>query len=438
MNRSEYNFPEKNVFKARRALDTNFDIAEAPELYVNLDELRILSEEADYKENLYFMLNINTTTRKLETLVDDFCKILLLGHRGCGKTLELRRMHAFLNDPDRYFSILIETEKELETSKMQAEDFFVIMVIKTIRELETAGLHQITDAFDDLLKEWLSDKEVQEEIVRRTELDAQIGVGVDTDGNFLMKALNIFKFKTEIKGTFASENKITTVVRSRIKKDLINFVVKFNQALAEVRDYCIENGHGRDLLFVIDGTEKTTLDFYKSLFQENGHILRSLNVNLITTIRLDAFYRLEDKPNLDLFETVFVPMVIINDDTRDKFTEIIKKRIDVDTFFDADALNYLVDKSGGSIRQLLRFAGQTLLHSRGKKVDLAQAKRTITKERDNLYHALSPEQKELLENRKWVDNWSHPEVSKMLFAMALLKYNGKAIVNPLLTPPFHQ
>jgi energy-coupling factor transporter ATP-binding protein EcfA2 len=437
MKQVPYVFPEKNVFKAREALDTDFDIDRPnTNLYIDLDDVRIISEETDYKDNLYFMLNVAPESNKLETMAEDYTKVLFLGHRGCGKTTELRRIHQFLNHPDRYFSIHIEIEKELEVSKMQAEDFYIIMVIKLIRQLKEVGLHRATDSFDELLKDWLSEKEVQEEITNTRGVEGSATLKVDTDGNFLMKALSFLKFEADMKGTLARENKTTTTIRSRIKSDLITFVTRFNNALAQVRDYCIEANKGRDLLFLMDGTEKSTFEFYEEVFQKNGHILRSLNVNLLTTLRLDAFYKLEDKPNLDFFQTLFVPMIPISENSIPRLGQIISSRVDIATFFDQDALDYLVTMSGGSLRQLLRLANQALFFSRGKKVDLERAIKTAATEGEKLYHALSPDQKEILRNNAWVDNWSHKDVSIMLFAMVLLKYNGKAGINPLLKPYF--
>lgn len=435
MVQAKYTFPEKNAFKAREALDTDFDIdAHDPNLYVDLDAIRILSDEADYKENLYFMLNIDPDSRTLDTTANDYSKILFLGHRGCGKTTELRRIHHFLNDPKRYFAILIETEKELEINRMQSEDFYVIMVIKIIRQLKEAGLEEATSCFDDLLKEWLTEKEVQEEISNTRGVEGSAAVKADTDGNFLLKALSILKFEAEIKGALARENKTTTTIRTKIKKNLPDFVTKFNYALSEVREYCSKAGKGRDLLFIIDGTEKSTFEFYEEVFQKNGHILRSLNVNIITTLRLDAFYKLEGKPNLDFYQSVFVPMVTVTEENKDILAHIVAKRVDTESFFDTDALRFLIEMSGGSQRQLLRLTNQALLFNRGKKVDIHRAKSTVASEGEKLFHAISPEQKNILRNDTWVDNWSHPDVSVMLYAMVLLKYNGKARVNPIIQP----
>ncbi len=437
MTNSTYSFPEKNVFKAREALDTDFDIdLYSPNLYIDLDSVRIVSVETDYKDNLYFMLNIDPESKKLETSANDYSKILLLGHRGCGKSTEMRRIQAYLNNSDRYFSVLVETESELEVSKMQAEDFFIIMIIKIIRELKSRGLDHATNSFDDLLKDWLSETEVRKELTNTGNLESSAGVKVDTDGNFLMKALSILKFEADIKGTLSRESKTTTTIRTRIKSDLLTFITRFNNALAQVREYCADANMGRDLVFLMDGTEKSTFEFYEEVFQKNGHILRALNVNLITTLRLDAFYKLEDKPNLDFFQTVFVPMIKISEESIPELAKIISSRVDTTTFFEDAALRHLIEMSGGSLRQLLRLANQALFFSRGKKVDLARAKKTVASEGERLYHALSPEQKAILQNKTWVDNWSQKDVSVMLFAMALLKYNGKADLNPLLKSYF--
>lgn len=436
---STYRFPEQNPFRAREVLDTDFDIdRHDPGLYVDLEAARLQTADTDYRQDLFFMLNIDPDTRKLETPANDFSKILFLGHRGCGKTIELRRIQQFLHHPDRYFSVHIEVEKELEVGRMQPEDFYIIMLVKTIRALNAAGIGKATKCFDSLLEEWLSEKEVQKEIVSARGAKGSAGVKVDTDGNILAKALSVFKFDADLKATLSRESKTTTTLRTQVSKSLPDFIVRFNNGLFEIRELLADKGLGRDIMFILDGTEKTAYELYESVFQKNGHIFRELNANLVTTLRLDAFYRLEDKPNLDFFQQVFVPMVEVGPKTLPALAEIIRRRVDAAQFFEEEALAHLVEMSGGSIRQLLRLANQALLFSRGKKVGKAQLEKLLKKEAEKLFHALSPERKAILQEKTWVDNWAHPDVSVLLFSMVLLKYNGNARLNPLLQTYFEQ
>lgn len=429
-----YNFPEKNPFYAREVLDTDFDIKDYPFLYVNMDESRLNEREnvGDFRENLKFCLNIDPESNKLATLPNDYKKILFVGHRGTGKTQELRRLHQELNHPDRYFSILIEIEQELEVARLKPEDFFALLVLKIIREMNQRGLDNYTQVFDDLIKDWLRDKEVVKEIAEKKGWSVGGGVGTN-DKNLLAQLVSFLKLEFNAKAEFARESKTSTVIRETIAKNFLTFVSKFNVALQEVRREVQARKKGQDILFIIDGTEKAPAQLYEDLFQKNGHIFREIGANIITTAPIDAFYRLRDRNNLNFFEQVDLPMIRLDTEAkRAALRQLVGARVDTSRFFDPDALDHLVELSGGCLRQLLRLANQVVLNTRGKKADLAGVKKTAQLEGRRMYEQLNTGQKALLRAKTWGQDWADPDQSEMLFALVLLKYNGHAEMNPLL------
>jgi chromosome partitioning protein len=312
-----YTFPEKNPFYAREVLDTDFDIKDYPFLYVNMDESRLNEREdvEDFRAKLKFCLNIDPESNKLATLPNDYKKILFVGHRGTGKTQELRRLHRELNDPDRYFSILIEIEQELEVARLKPEDFFALLVLKIVREMSHRGLDNYTQVFDDLIKDWLRDKEVVKEIAEKKGWSVGGGVGTN-DKNLLAQLVSFLKLEFNAKAEFARESKTSTVIRETIAKNFLTFVSKFNVALQEVRREVQARKKGQDILFIIDGTEKAPAQLYEDLFQRNGHIFREIGANIITTAPIDAFYRLRDRNNLNFFEQVDLPMIRLDTEAK--------------------------------------------------------------------------------------------------------------------------
>jgi hypothetical protein len=429
-----YTFPEKNPFYAREVLDTDFDIKDYPSLYVNMDQSRLNEREVvgDFRENLKFCLNIDPDSNKLLTPPNDYKKILFVGHRGTGKTQELRRLHRELDHPDRYFSILIEIEQELEVARLKPEDLFALMVLKIIREMNRRGLDNYTQVFDGLVEDWLRDREVVEEIADKNGWKVEGGVGIN-DKNLLAQLVSFLKLEFNAKAEFAKESKTSTVIRETIAKNFLTFVSKFNEALQQVRREVQARKKGQDILLIIDGTEKAPAEFYENLFQKNGHIFRDIGANIITTAPIDAFYRLRDRNNLDFFDRVHLPMIYLDTEAkRQALRQIVAERVAAEVFFEPAALDQLIEMSGGCLRQLLRLGNQVILNTRGKKADLAAVNKTVRLEGRRMYEQLNARQIDILRQKSWGNNWADPDQSEMLFALVLLKYNGHAQMNPIL------
>ena len=98
-------FPIKNKFKAREVTEPDYEADLFKEhLYVNLDSVR----GKEFMDDIKFSLNIESSTPVLNETTNDYIKILFSGHRGSGKTTELKRLHKQINKPDCYYSIFIE------------------------------------------------------------------------------------------------------------------------------------------------------------------------------------------------------------------------------------------------------------------------------------------------------------------------------------------
>jgi hypothetical protein len=429
-----YNFPVENMFHAREVTDLDFDIKNR-DLYVNLDNVRITDVDNDYCENLKFSLNINPKSGKLETPTNDYVKVLFSGHRGTGKTLELRKFQNKINHPDRYFSVFIELENELEIAKFKPEDYFILLILKIAREIDSQNLKIKTKELDSIINDWLSEKEIVEEVKENTTFSttAEAGAGINL--------LEFVKLKLNIKSVFASETKTSEIIRTKFRKNTLEFVSRFNLALSEIRQEIKKLNKGNDILFIIDGSEKIPLSVYKQLFVDDSYILRGINANIISSVRIDAFYDVTTVQQRDFFLPVLVPMIKITGKSKKRLSEVITKRIKNDVFFEDKVLNFFVEMSGGCIRQLLKIVNRAILYTRGRKIDMKTAKKTAKILAGEMSQTLTSEHKTILRKAKWKDAdeeiaVADENIALLIYSLILLKYNGIIEINPLIKDMF--
>ncbi|MEM7180001.1 MAG: hypothetical protein AAF518_03750 [Spirochaetota bacterium] len=428
-----YTFPEKNIFKAREVLEADFDI-DAEEykdanLYVDLDPVRV-NKFSDYKNGIKKSLKISGNG-KLEALTDDYKKILFSGFKGVGKTIELRRLQDELNHPERYFSILVELEKEVEIETFVFEDFFVLMIIKLIQEIGKLEDIQVSKELDEIVKDWLRETEIETEVKRQFKAET----GADAEAGFSL--LTFFKTKFSIKAALSAEHAVSEKIREKVKKNPMLLINRFNLALDEIRTEIHRVGRlGKDILFIIDGSEKINFEIYKHLFELDRHIIMGLNANVITAIPIHAQYMASHNDTSEHFTSHILPVAKINEKSVAALREIVTRRIDEETFFaSSDVLDYFVEMSGGMVRQLNSLIHFSLLYMEGERLTLPEAKEMVHEFGRRMSERLTREQREILHEVKHKKREIYPAEQNeglLVFNLFLLKYNGTCEINPVL------
>ena len=433
-----YQFPETNRFKAREVLDADFDIREFEEanLYVDLDSVRITSRFNNYRSKIKESLKIGTQTNSLEAVTGDYKKILFSGYKGSGKTMELYKLHNEINDPNRYFSIFIELEKESEIETFQFEDYFILLIFKLASEIEAREISISTVELDAIMNEWLSDTE----IVKEVKVQAKIETGAEVSTGFDL--LGYFKTKFSIKTSLAASNSVAKKMRQQVKDNALPFIHRFNLALGELRAEINRVEQGKDILFIVDGFEKTEkLGIYDQLFVTDSHIIRQVDANIVTAVPIHVHFKAEFHFADSLFDATFlVPVIKINEESIIDLGKIISKRISKDHFFENDeVLDYFAEMSGGIVRQLLKIVNFALLYMEGEKISLAEAKESTMEYARRMFDRLKAEEKQVLKDVKQNNRSIEPAnemEGKLVFNLFLLKYNGSYAINPLLNSLF--
>jgi hypothetical protein len=419
---NEYNFPVTDKFQARSVTEPEFEpnlFQSGKQLYVDLDDVR----GRDYLNEIKFDLGIENDV--LQSTTNDYVKIIFSGHRGSGKTTELKRLHNQLNKPNQYASIFISIEEETEYSRFEAEDFYLLLITKLIERIEVEGLKVNQTSLEALSKRLFSSQVVKEEISEK------YGIDLTTEHEVGFNILGWLKSKANFRALFSSESKSSNEIRREIKQNTLAIIDSFNALLVDVRDEFQKKNIGKDILYFIDGSEKIKFDVYERIFVQDASIIERISANIIMSASIDAYYKIMYRPNFH--NRYVVPMIKLeNPNAKIKLKQIIEKRIDCQIFIEDDALDFIVEKSGGCVRQLLIIVNKSLRKSKGNKITLEYSKNAVHEMGNELRETLNMKHLRTLKVGDFEP--AEPETSEMLYSLVLLKYNGHESIkiNPLL------
>lgn len=426
-----YSFPIKDKFKVRDVSEPDFDIEEFQELlYVNLDAVR----DNSYLDKFKYQLGIDEN--KLVRQTENFVKIIFSGYRGSGKTLELRNFQKEINAPERYLSIVVEIEKEVEVAKFQAEDFFVLMITKLVERLHEDKIVFDSKTLEEIQREWISEKTHEKKTKKKSSEEYSGEAGTE------FKFFNLLKLGANLKSIFANETEEAITIRQKIEKNFTSLINQFNQALDEIRFGLIENPNtANDILFIFDGSEKISKKTYEDLFIDREFLINNLNLNMICAVPIYTFYNIHHKNALNSYFEATLPMIRVNEQSLTLLKEIITKRIDQELFFDQGVLDKIVQMSGGSIRQMLRIVNRAIIDTLGKRITLDSLSKTLKTLGDNMYESLKKEEKDILTQKTYLDSKGLPNIAdenvwNLVFGLILFKYNGYIEINPLIQDKF--
>lgn len=426
MEANTYNFPVKNKFEAREVTEMDFILEPDSEAYVVLDDYRYNNDRKSFPY-LKGLLNIDDDT--LAQLSNKFLKIIFSGHRGSGKTTELKRFQNYIDDPKRYFSILVELEKEFDGSTFKPEYFYIALISKLIAKIKEEGIDFKSSELDDIVKKWTSSQENTEEIqnIAKIDISAEANMGVDFFG--------MLGLKNRLRSLLSGQTKSAEFIKQEIRKNPMGLISRFNKVLLDLRKTLAKTTKAKDVLFIVDGFEKLGLssDSYDDIFFKNAHIIKAIDANMIITTPINVWYDVTKSINNNFPKDYILPMVNLSvPNAKDAFKKIITNRIDFDTFFEnEEALDLIVEYSGGSPRQALEIVNSSISTSLGKPINKAHVEQELFELGRKRYEKLTTEHLEKLKSEDFND--SDDVTIDLLFGLDVLKYNGTKKINPLLS-----
>lgn len=376
----------------------------------------------------------------------EFTTILFTGHRGCGKSTELRRLEQKWKE--EYFVIYLEADREIDIQDARYTDLYLVLFKQIEYELRKLGI-QFDRALISNFEDWF--KDITNENEQTVESSVSMSGTLEVSSSpvpipFIAKLL--VKLLAQIKGSDKSKKTIRQVLEqdiSRLQADL-NFLLQdgLNQLRANFPQY-------KGFLVVFDNLDRVPPSVGDHLFFDYAPQLQTLKCNIIYTVPISVLY--SEKKVTNFFDNSnIVPMVNIynlqrdaliltyKDDVLKAFANLIEQRIKTDDIFtEYDRLLDLVKASGGHVRQLMQMmrTAITSANSAGRtKIDVEDVSMAIKQIQFDFERIIPDEHYPVLVKVYVTKEISKNELGQMvMFNTSALEYNGNErwnYINPVV------
>lgn len=398
----------------------------------------LMGEDSDkYYVDLSSVRNTETIqniTTKLEFLEPgEFCTILFTGHRGCGKSTELRRIQKQLES--EYYIVYLEADVELDINDAEYTDLYLLIIKKVADELYKLGAK-----FDSKLltsfESWFKD------ITQETEASVEraISVQVEADAGFQIPFISklLAKLLAQIRGS----QKQKKTIRQTLQKDISRLQADINLLLADAFKKLKQKApqYEKGFLIILDNLDRIPPNVGNHLFFDYAAQLQALHTTIIYTVPISAVYS-SDNLNKTFGSPNIMPMVNIYEfnlnqcdleykqDKLEALASLIERRVNIDAVFESSQQLFdLIKASGGHVRQLMQITAKSFLTAAGRghsKVTAEDVTYAINEEQFNFERITLNEYYLVLAKACLTKNIDKDEIGQLLlFNLSVLEYNG--------------
>jgi hypothetical protein len=273
---------------------------------------------------------------KTITITDRFRKILIIGHTGCGKSTILNKIAEELDS--KYHIVSFSVANELNMMDLDTIDILLMIYMQLILSMEESNLKRQENWSGRILKQCNKFMDYIKNDLKIKETEAGVN---------LLKSIS-FKIKVEPES------------RNAIRKA---FKCQIDTIQRNIRDTCEEIAEQteKDVIVIIDDLDKLSDQFAEKIFFKESHILTMPEAKIIFTFPLAAYYLPEFVHISNKFTQNFIRLIQVTDTdgnrvetSFDLLEQLVLKRIDK-TLVSKDALVFLIEKSGGLLRDLIKF-----------------------------------------------------------------------------------
>ncbi len=320
-------------------------------------------------------------------LANDYIRFLFSGHIGCGKSSELERLCEALKIPSpnrkRYFPILLNVSEYLDDYDSSFTDILLAIVTELAATLR--------DELNIELKDSYFTKRINE---IREFLQSEVEVN---EGEL---ELGFMKAKIQrLRRDPDARKKVRLQLEPKMITMLEEINTVFDEARLAVKKHKVPKG-GKpysDFVLILDNLEKIRkiqgfkegLESQRELFLERYTQLTSMRAHVIYTVPL-RLARSAIGPQLEMrYGPLFVlPMIKVSErGTRHAFEQglqclrrLLQKRLGghkVEEVFEKDALDFLLNYSGGHARNVMSFVQSACTYSEDLPITLSAIQRAV-------------------------------------------------------------
>ena len=383
-----------------------------------------------------------------------FAKIAVAGHRGAGKSTELNRVFADLNQAG-YDVLWASVNDNLDPNEISFSDV-MRLIVQLIDDRFGGDINKhpaVAEAFRVVLewfKEVTKSKADQIESAKNLGLSVSVGgkAGIEFGGEAgLFGAKGSIKAKTDLGELVAA---VGVVRRSETKErtEIKETLERYNSELVEnvnalLRAIATANP-GLKLAIILDNVDKYDSETVNKSFFKHSGLFQSLECHLVFTIQSSLLYDPKDEVPDQAFKTLPLPMLPVfleksrnlNDVVVKSLQDAVFLRVPRELFAEPDEVTrQAVFLSGGCWRDLLRLLEDALLGA-DNKVTMADLERSRDQVAQSFQRLLRSEEdlQVLAKTHLTHSLLTHDRVRQLLHHRCILAYNGKGWydIHPLL------
>lgn len=348
---------------------------------------------------------------------------LFCGHRGCGKSTELRRIRDDLDAPDAYYVVFADAAQELDVNNLRYQDILLHLAGKLVERLEGDGL-EIERVHLRKLEDWFSERIEKQD--KTAEFASEVRAGARLDAGLPL----IGRLFAGISNAIRTNSTYKEELRRTLQNYFSDFADAFNHLIETASDAVRAAGKGVRILFVVDGTDLLRGEDARAFFESDVHQLRQVRGLFLYCAPIHLIY--EGAGIGQNFDHAFkLPMIkVANPDGSPNETgcaamrEILHRRADP-SLFDPGVTDLLIEASGGHPRDLLRLLLNAFRHSETDRFDDASARAAVREAATDFRRFLETEDYALLARAdSSIETPPHTDrTRKLLYHLALLEYN---------------
>ena len=198
---------------------------------------------------LYRRLGVNVarSDQRLQTPHENGY-FLFCGHRGCGKSTELRRIRDELDAPDVFYVVFADAAQELDVNNLRYQDILLHLAGKLVERLAMDDI-DIDRVHLGKLEDWFTERVESQANTRDFALEIKSGAAIDAGLPFIGRLFAEFSNAFKTNSTYKEE------LRRTLQNYFTDFADAFNHLIEAAQEAVRDAGRGGQILFVVDGTD---------------------------------------------------------------------------------------------------------------------------------------------------------------------------------------
>lgn len=389
--------------------------------YVNLSGVRKTTAIASVNTRLDFQEAEKYTT------------ILFTGHRGCGKSTELKRIQ---KEWEKYYRVIyLEVNEETDINDVGYTDFYLITIKQVEFEMRRLGL-KLDPRLMENFEAWFKD------VTQETERSVESSVSVEGEATLGPEAPFLAKLLVKLLAQIKGSDKQKKTIRQTLEKDISRLKADINLLLNDaVKKLRKKFPKYKGFLIIFDNLDRVPPEVANHLFFDYAAQLQQLDCTIVYTVPLSVLSSTKNLNN-NFGNPHIVPMVNIYEFNRDDcdlnynqtgldtIASLIERRVEVDKIFESrEQLLELAKASGGHVRQLMQMMQTACLTASTNEHDKINAEDVIyaiKQEQFNFERFIPQSHYPVLAEVCLTKNITKDDVGQlMLFNTSVLEYNGK-------------